>query len=60
MYNQDQQAYRRYLASLAPDDLCDCRWATRGACFGSCVGDASKGGFVTAREGKACPSGSSQ
>lgn len=44
--NADQRSWVQHLASLPPEEKCACGWNLRGRCFGSCYGDASKGGFV--------------
>ncbi len=42
--NEDQQAWGRYLASVPPDQKCDCGSQLQGQCYGRCFGDLAKGG----------------
>jgi hypothetical protein len=45
-YNTDghQQAWARYLASLPPEQKCDCGGEIQGQCYSRCYGDLAKGG----------------
>jgi hypothetical protein len=40
----DQQAWARYLASLPPEQKCECGREIRGQCYGACYGELAKGG----------------
>lgn len=46
MFNSEQLAWMDYLATLKPDQKCDCGWDKRGNCTGSCYGQPEKGGVV--------------
>lgn len=46
MLNEEQRKHMEYLATLRPDQKCDCGWAKRGECFGKCYGHADRGGAV--------------
>lgn len=43
-FNQEQQDYMRYLASIPREQRCACGWARRGECDGLCAGHPEKGG----------------
>lgn len=42
--NDNQQAWARYLASLPPEQKCNCGGEMQGQCYGRCYGDLAKGG----------------
>ena len=57
MFNAEQEEHMRAMASLPREKKCACGWNLRGDCFGSCRGDAAKGGFVACgeyRNGRKC------
>lgn len=50
MFNADQLEYMDYLGTLTAEQKCACGWNLRGECYGSCRGDAEKGGVVCCGE----------
>ncbi|MCL5265166.1 MAG: hypothetical protein M1343_08255 [Chloroflexi bacterium] len=32
-FNEDQQEYMRYLATLKPEEKCACGWGKKGQCY---------------------------
>jgi hypothetical protein len=42
--NEHQQAWARYVASLPPEQKCDCGCEIQGQCYGRCYGDLAKRG----------------
>ena len=51
MLNEEQRKHMEYLATLRPEQKCDCGWAKRGECFGQCYGHADKGGAIPRPKG---------